>query len=62
MNRALIAPLVALFCLLVKQVFNVQIDNLMMDTLTDSLLAIITMAGLFMNPKAEVSDDDEMDS
>lgn len=62
MNRALIAPLVALFCLLIKQVFDVQIDNLMMDTLTDALLAIITMAGLFMNPKAEVSDDDEMDS
>lgn len=63
MNKALIAPIMALFCLLIKQVFDVQIDNSMMDTMTDGLLAIITMAGLFMHPRAEVSDDDdEMDS
>jgi hypothetical protein len=61
LNKALLAPIVALFCLLLKQVFGISLDDSMLNTATDGLLAIITMAGIFMDPKHQEDNDDDLE-
>lgn len=50
MNKNLITPIVALIALLAKQVFDFELSNDAADALTDGILAIITLVGIFMNP------------
>ena len=49
-NKKLITPIVALIALLAKQVFGFELDNAGVDALTDGVLAIITLVGIFMHP------------
>ena len=49
-NKNLITPIVALIALLAKQVFGFELDNAGVDALTDGVLAIITLVGIFMHP------------
>lgn len=50
MNKNLITPIVALIALLAKQVFGFELSNAAADALTDGILAIITLVGIFMSP------------
>jgi uncharacterized membrane protein len=49
-NKNLITPIVALIALLAKQVFGFELDNAGVDALTEGVLAIITLVGIFMHP------------
>ena len=50
MNKALIAPIVALALLLAKQTFGVEFDSETQNAIVDGVLALITLAGIFMHP------------
>lgn len=51
MNRKLLLPIVALICLLSKELGGVEFDNQQIDILIEGILAIATLIGIFMNPK-----------
>jgi hypothetical protein len=51
MNRKILLPVVALICLLTKELIGVEFDNAQIDILTEGVLAIATLTGIFMNPK-----------
>ncbi len=51
MNKQLIAPIVALIVLFVKESFGVDVQSEVVDTVLNGILAVITLAGIFMNPK-----------
>ncbi len=50
MNKKLITPIVALITLLAKQTFGFDLSNELVDAMTNAVLAIITLVGIFMNP------------
>lgn len=60
-NKALLVPLLSAISLFVKQAFGYEIPNEYVNIGADVILALITVIGLFMNPKKkkteEVSND-----
>jgi uncharacterized membrane protein len=58
MNKALIAPIVALILTLVKQAFGLKFDDETTNIIIDGALALVTLAGIFMNPKKEIKKDE----
>ena len=51
MNRKLLLPIVALICLLAKELGGVELDNQQIDVLTEGILAVAILTGFWMNPK-----------
>lgn len=51
MNKALLLPIVALLALTLKQIFNIELSESDTDTIVDGVLALCTLAGIFMQPK-----------
>ncbi len=51
MNKALLAPIVALFLLILKQSLGIEFDDNTMNVITDGILALVTLIGIFMHPK-----------
>jgi uncharacterized membrane protein len=51
MNKQLIAPIVALFVLLAKESYGVDIQSESVDVIVNGVLAVVALAGIFMNPK-----------
>lgn len=52
-NRAIILPIVAGIALIVKIVTGVELSQEYQDILTDAVLAIVALAGIFIRPKKE---------
>lgn len=50
-NKALIAPIIALAVLVVKEVYGVELDNETVNQITEGVLALIILFGFFVNPK-----------
>lgn len=50
MNKALIVPIVALIALSVKQIGGIEIGQEQLDIIVNGILAITTLAGIFMHP------------
>lgn len=53
MNKALIAPIVALFCLTIKSTLGIQFDDQTLNIITDGILSIISLVGIFTHPKKD---------
>ena len=51
MNKALIAPIIAMAVLVVKEVFAVDISDDLVNKITEGVLALIVLFGFFVNPK-----------
>lgn len=51
MNKALIAPIVALALLVVKEVYAVEISDEIANKITEGVLALVVLFGFFVNPK-----------
>lgn len=52
-NKQLIIPIVALVVLVAKQGFGYEMPDETTNLITDAVLAIITLAGIFMHPKGK---------
>lgn len=50
LNKLLIAPIVGLFMLFIKSFTGVQFDNETTDMITEAVLSILILSGIFMNP------------
>jgi uncharacterized membrane protein len=50
-NRAIILPIIAGIALVIKLIFGLEIDQHAQDVLADAVLAIISVIGIFMQPK-----------
>lgn len=51
MNKALIFPIVALVVLFAQRAFNIEWTDKDIQVITDGLLAVSALIGIFMNPK-----------
>jgi uncharacterized membrane protein len=51
MNKALIAPIVAAALLLLKQLFGVELSSETADAITNAVLAIVMLVGIFLDPR-----------
>jgi hypothetical protein len=51
-NKALIVPIITLIAMLVKQSAHIEIPNPLIDQTADAVMAVVTLAGLFMHPHA----------
>jgi uncharacterized membrane protein len=51
MNRQLLIPIVALICLLAKEIGGFELDNEQIDVLTEGVLALWILVGFFLSPK-----------
>lgn len=61
MNKALLAPIVALFLLVFKQFFGIEFDDNALDVITDGILSLILLIGIFMEPKKGGGKNGEME-
>lgn len=59
MSRTIIAPLIAVVALLVKNAFHIEIGTEDQATLVDAVLLGITLYGVIKNHKKEVKVDGE---
>jgi uncharacterized membrane protein len=50
-NRAIILPIIAGIALIIKLIFGLEIDQHAQDVLADAVLAIVSVIGIFMQPK-----------
>lgn len=54
MNKAVIAPIVALFAMVAKQSYGIELAQVEIDIIVDSILSVVTLYGImFVNPKKE---------
>lgn len=53
MNKALLIPIIALLALIAKQAFGYELSQVEIDIVIEGVLSIVTLVGLFMNPKKE---------
>jgi uncharacterized membrane protein len=51
MNKAIIAPIVAAVLMLIKQLFGIELPSEAVDTITNGVLAIVMLAGIFIDPR-----------
>lgn len=51
MNKALILPIVSLFAIVIKQATGYNFDDAVINQVTDAILSISVLAGIFMHPK-----------
>lgn len=51
MNKTLILPIVALAGLAIKQFTNFELSQMEIDLITEGVLAIVALTGIFMSPK-----------
>lgn len=51
MNKALILPIVSLVAIVVKQITGYDFDDATINTITDAILSVIVLIGIFMHPK-----------
>ena len=49
-NRGLIAPIVAVVLILIKSSTGFQFDDSVSNQITDAILAIVTLIGIFTHP------------
>ncbi len=56
-NKALLVPLLSAIALFVKQAFGYEIPNDYVNIGADVILAIITVIGMFMNPKKKKTEE-----
>lgn len=49
-NRAIVAPIVAVIFMMLKQTSGFHFDNFNVDLITDAVLSIISLYGIFMHP------------
>ena len=49
-NRGLIAPIVAVVLILIKSRTGFQFDDSVSNQITDAILAIVTLIGIFTHP------------
>lgn len=61
MNKALLIPIVSLIGLIYKQVTHQELPNETLDILTDSILSVLTLVGIFMHPKSQKSESEKPD-
>lgn len=53
MNKQLLIPIAALFVLVLKQYFGYELTDETIDVVTNAMLAIVTLMGIFMHPKGK---------
>lgn len=51
MNKQLILPVIALFALIIKQTYGIELSDEILNQVTDGILALSILVGIFMNPK-----------
>lgn len=51
LNPQIIAPIVAIIMLFGQRIFNVQFSSEEMRTITEGLLSVVALIGVFMHPK-----------
>jgi uncharacterized membrane protein len=51
MNKALILPIASLIALTAKQIMGIELETQQIDVITEGILAISVLIGIFTNPK-----------
>lgn len=51
MNRTILLPIIALLALFAQRLFHIEWSDQDMQIISDGLLSIAAMIGIFMNPK-----------
>lgn len=50
LNRAIIAPIIAVILMMLKQTSGFTFDNINADLITDAVLSIVSLYGIFAHP------------
>ena len=50
LNRAIIAPIVAVIVMMIKQTSGFTFENINADLITDAVLSIVSLYGIFVHP------------
>jgi uncharacterized membrane protein len=51
MNKTIIAPIIALAALLIKQTFHLELSDQVQDDVANAVLTVVTLYGIFKNHK-----------
>lgn len=56
-NKSLVAPIIAVVVLCVKNITGFELPDDQLDVITDGALAILTLIGIFTNPIKDENGD-----